>query len=116
MNKYKVILFSENWQVDIAIAFLKGHIVQDRIEIIGCTSENFAPFKKWHNYEYMSYTEAINTDYDYIVACDFTYECPLKERISQLGFPKDKIIKGRILENPCFDIDRYKNYMIILPV
>lgn len=107
MKKYKIILYSDDWQVDIAIALLNGNINRGGVQVIGCTSKELTMFKKWHGYEFMSCEEALKSEYDYIIACDFSYECPTKDKIAGFGFSKDKIIKGRILENPCFDIEKY---------
>ena len=107
MGKFRVILFTETWELEKAISLLNGSLIKGDVEINGFTSLKEWAFSKICNYNFIPYNKLKEVDYDYIIACDFSADCPLKEKIINLGFDKQKIIKGRIIENPCFDMSYY---------
>lgn len=107
-KKYKILLFSRDWNCDRAICYLNRWIDTNQIEIVGVTSDKLTAFKNWNLYRFMSVSETLDMEYDYVIACDFSDECSLKPEMISLGYQPDKIIKGKILENPCFDFDKYR--------
>lgn len=72
------------------------------------TSDKLTAFKNWNKNKFIPFKDVLNMEFDYIIACDFSDECPLKGEIQNLGVASEKIIKGRILENPCFDFNKYE--------
>ena len=107
-RKYKVVLYADDWRADLGAALMGRSIFSGEAEIIGVTSDLLTAFKSWSGFPFIPAADVKTMDYDYIVACDFDYDCPMKKKLMKLGFPREKIMMGRALQNPYFTFDKYR--------
>lgn len=108
MKKYKVWLYAEDYLVDMTIAYLRYWIKTEKIKVLGIATNKARCFRKWNEFECFSLDDVKESEYDYIIACDFRYDSVRMKELLSEGFERDKIIAGKALESPFFDFEKWE--------
>lgn len=106
--KYKLLIYTDSYESDNVISYLRPLIRMGKIELLGFVSDKLNSYKEWDEIPFFELKDIEKIQYDYIIAADFSQECNLKSELVGKGIKKDKIIKGRMLENPCFSFEKYE--------
>lgn len=107
-KKYKVLIYTNSYESDNVISFLRPLIQMGTVELLGFVSDKLKSYKEWDGIPFYNLRDIERLQYDYVIAADFSQECNLKNELVGKGIKKDKIIKGRMLENPCFSFEKYE--------